>query len=198
MDAARHSRSNLLARRKDFRREPILPASSCSFALTSAPTATCWSRSSAAMTGRNCRSSPRTGSMTRSGWSAMSSSSVWPPAGCQRLPACVPARCSAAARRELPDLISGEQARLLDVLGHAEIFGLRLHVGKRRYFLLFSAAEDGSIDTDNCHAHRCAPAMRCHRRRNCLPRQPCKTRSPSASANVSIGFRQARRPTRWR
>ena len=56
-----------------------------------------------------------------------------------------PLQCSRAP--QLPDLISGEQARLLDVLGHAEIFGLRLHVGKRRYFLLFSAAEDGSIDS---------------------------------------------------
>ena len=31
------------------------------------------------------------------------------------------------------------------MLGHAEIFSLRLHVGKRRYFLLFSAAEPGAI-----------------------------------------------------
>ena len=74
---------------------------------------------------------------------------------------------SAVARRNCPDLISGEQARLLDVLGHAEIFGLRLHVGKRRYFLLFSAAEAGSINTEQlsraqmlaCYALSQAPEM---------------------------------------
>lgn len=47
-----------------------------------------------------------------------------------------------------PDLVSGEQARLLTVLGHAEIFSLKLHVGKRRYFVLFSAQEAGSIDPE--------------------------------------------------
>jgi DNA-binding CsgD family transcriptional regulator len=47
---------------------------------------------------------------------------------------------------ELPDLVSGEQARLLDVLGHAELFSLRLNAGKRRYFVLFSAAQAGAID----------------------------------------------------
>jgi DNA-binding CsgD family transcriptional regulator len=47
---------------------------------------------------------------------------------------------------QLPGLVSGEEARLLDVLGHAEIFSLRLHVGKRRYFVLFSAAEPDGID----------------------------------------------------
>lgn len=49
---------------------------------------------------------------------------------------------------ELPDLVSGEQARLLDVLGHAEMFALRLNAGKRRYFLLLSAAEAGAIDPE--------------------------------------------------
>jgi len=48
----------------------------------------------------------------------------------------------------MPELFSGEQARLLDVLGHAEIFSLKLHVGRRRYFVLFSAAEAGGIDAD--------------------------------------------------
>lgn len=47
---------------------------------------------------------------------------------------------------QMPHLLTGEQAKLLDVLGHAEIFSLRLHVGKRRYFVLFSAPGIGEID----------------------------------------------------
>jgi DNA-binding CsgD family transcriptional regulator len=49
---------------------------------------------------------------------------------------------------ELPELVTGEQARLLDVLGHAEIFSLKLHVGKFRYFLLLSSAQAGAIDPE--------------------------------------------------
>jgi DNA-binding CsgD family transcriptional regulator len=52
--------------------------------------------------------------------------------------------CSRAP--DAPELLDGEQARLLDVLGHAEIFGLKLYAGKRRYFVLLSAGADGSID----------------------------------------------------
>jgi DNA-binding CsgD family transcriptional regulator len=52
-------------------------------------------------------------------------------------------QCSKAP--EMPEVLTGEMARLLDVLGHAEIFSLKLHAGKRRYFLLFSAAEPGAI-----------------------------------------------------
>ncbi len=43
-------------------------------------------------------------------------------------------------------LLTGEEARLLDVLGHAEVYSLRLNVGRQRLFALFSAAEAGSID----------------------------------------------------
>jgi DNA-binding CsgD family transcriptional regulator len=43
-------------------------------------------------------------------------------------------------------LVSGEEARMLDVLGHAELYSLRLNVGRQRLFLLFSAAEAGSIE----------------------------------------------------
>ncbi|TIR26844.1 MAG: LuxR family transcriptional regulator [Mesorhizobium sp.] len=43
-------------------------------------------------------------------------------------------------------LLTGEEARLLDVLGHAEIYSLRLNVGRQRLFVLFSAAEAGKID----------------------------------------------------
>jgi DNA-binding CsgD family transcriptional regulator len=50
---------------------------------------------------------------------------------------------------EAPDtggLVTGEEARLLDVLGHSEIYSLRLNVGRQRLFALFSAAEAGKID----------------------------------------------------
>lgn len=43
-------------------------------------------------------------------------------------------------------LLSGEEARLLDVLGHAELYSLRLDVGRQRLFVLFSAAETDRID----------------------------------------------------
>jgi DNA-binding CsgD family transcriptional regulator len=49
---------------------------------------------------------------------------------------------------ELPDLVSGEQARLLDVLGHAELFSLKLNAGKQRYFVLLSAVRAGAIDQE--------------------------------------------------
>ncbi len=44
------------------------------------------------------------------------------------------------------DLITGEEARLLDVLGHAEIYSLRLNVGRQRLFAVFSAGAPGRID----------------------------------------------------
>ena len=53
----------------------------------------------------------------------------------------------AAAAPALPEL-GGEEAKLLDVLGHREIFSLRLAVGSRRYFLLLSSAEAGKIAAD--------------------------------------------------
>lgn len=43
-------------------------------------------------------------------------------------------------------LITGEEARLLDVLGHTEVYSLRLNVGRQRLFVLFSAAAAGRID----------------------------------------------------
>lgn len=45
----------------------------------------------------------------------------------------------------LPVTMSGEEAKLLDVLGHREIFSLKLAVGMQRYFLLLSSAEAGKI-----------------------------------------------------
>lgn len=43
-------------------------------------------------------------------------------------------------------VVSGEEARLLDVLGHGELYSLRLDVGRQRLFCLFSAATAGRID----------------------------------------------------
>ncbi|MDR7034718.1 LuxR C-terminal-related transcriptional regulator [Mesorhizobium sp. BE184] len=43
-------------------------------------------------------------------------------------------------------LINREEAKLLEVLGHAEIYSLRLDIGRQRLFGLFSSAETGSID----------------------------------------------------
>lgn len=44
------------------------------------------------------------------------------------------------------DGLSGEKAKLLDVLGHGEIYALKLNVGRQRLFALFSAATTGCID----------------------------------------------------
>ena len=67
----------------------------------------------------------------------------------------------------LPGLMTGEEARLLDVLGHKEIYPLRLFVGRHRYFLLLSSAETGQIKQDRligaqlkcCYALSQIPAM---------------------------------------
>lgn len=56
----------------------------------------------------------------------------------------VPIRTSGAP--ELPGLVTGEEARLLHVLGHREIYVLRLHAGRSRYYLMFSATEPEQID----------------------------------------------------
>lgn len=47
-----------------------------------------------------------------------------------------------------PDLLDGEEAVLLDVLGHREIYPLRLQVGRHRYFILFSSEHTERIDQD--------------------------------------------------
>ena len=54
-------------------------------------------------------------------------------------------------------LVNGEEARLLTVLGHAELYSLRINVGRQRLFLLFSAAEPGRIDA----AALAAAQMKC-------------------------------------
>ncbi len=43
-------------------------------------------------------------------------------------------------------LINGEEARLLDVLGHGEIYSLGLNVGRQRLFMLLSSEQAGQID----------------------------------------------------
>jgi DNA-binding CsgD family transcriptional regulator len=45
-----------------------------------------------------------------------------------------------------PGPVSGEEAKMLDVLGHAELYSLRLNVGRQRLFLLLSSAETGRIE----------------------------------------------------
>lgn len=51
-----------------------------------------------------------------------------------------------SAAPDTGDLVSGEEARLLDVLGHGEIYSLRLDVGRQRLFCLFSSAKARRID----------------------------------------------------
>jgi DNA-binding CsgD family transcriptional regulator len=46
----------------------------------------------------------------------------------------------------LPGVLSGEETKLLDVLGHGEIYALRLNVGRQRLFLLMSTAEPDQLD----------------------------------------------------
>jgi DNA-binding CsgD family transcriptional regulator len=57
----------------------------------------------------------------------------------------------------LPGLVSGEEAALLDVLGHREIYPLKVQAGRHRYFVLFS-----SEHTDRINQHALVGAqMRC-------------------------------------
>lgn len=56
-----------------------------------------------------------------------------------------------------PGSVSGEEAKLLDVLGHAELYSLRLNVGRQRLFLLLSSAETGRIE----QAALASAQMRC-------------------------------------
>jgi DNA-binding CsgD family transcriptional regulator len=44
--------------------------------------------------------------------------------------------------------IGVEEARLLDALGHAEIYSLRIDAGRRRLFAIFSSTEAGAIEPD--------------------------------------------------
>lgn len=46
----------------------------------------------------------------------------------------------------LPGVLDGEEAALLDVLGHREIYPLRVQAGRNRYFVLFSSERLDRID----------------------------------------------------
>lgn len=82
-------------------------------------------------------------------------------------PGARPRRLAPCEAPDLATLMTAEEARLLDVLGHAEIFPLRLHVGGQRFFLLLSAARAGQIDQDDltgvqlrcCYALSQLPAL---------------------------------------
>ena len=49
---------------------------------------------------------------------------------------------------DLPGLLDGEEAALLDVLGHREIYPLRVQAGRQRYFILFSSERVDRINQD--------------------------------------------------
>lgn len=55
-------------------------------------------------------------------------------------------------------VVDAETASLLQVLGHGEIYGLRLHVGRQRYYLLLSSEGAGQVDpaiAAECHLPLC-------------------------------------------
>jgi DNA-binding CsgD family transcriptional regulator len=66
-----------------------------------------------------------------------------------QIPAAAPgARPRSLLLAEAPallDLVTGEEARLLDILGHREIFPLRVQAGRHRYFVLFSSEREDRI-----------------------------------------------------
>lgn len=55
-------------------------------------------------------------------------------------------RAILAANAPALQCVTGEEAKLLDVLGHSEVYALKLNVGRQRLFLLFSAAAIAQID----------------------------------------------------
>ena len=57
-----------------------------------------------------------------------------------------PGRLSTVEAPALPSVLNGEQARLLAILGHTDIYSLALNVGRLRYFLMFSSATADAID----------------------------------------------------
>ncbi|MEO9340720.1 LuxR C-terminal-related transcriptional regulator [Mesorhizobium sp. SB112] len=46
-----------------------------------------------------------------------------------------------------PEFLDGQKAKLLDIMGHSEIYSLRLNVGRQPLYVLFSADEEGAIET---------------------------------------------------
>jgi DNA-binding CsgD family transcriptional regulator len=60
-------------------------------------------------------------------------------------PGCRPRAITTYEAPSLPGVLSGEDARLLDVLGHGEIYPLRLHVGRQKLYVLFSTEMPGRL-----------------------------------------------------
>ncbi|MBN9242860.1 MAG: LuxR family transcriptional regulator [Mesorhizobium sp.] len=54
----------------------------------------------------------------------------------------------AAHAADMDGLLTGEETKLLDVLGHGELYSLRLNVGRQRLFVLFSSPEPGRIERE--------------------------------------------------
>jgi DNA-binding CsgD family transcriptional regulator len=61
-------------------------------------------------------------------------------------PGARPRSLLASEAPELPGVLDGEAAALLDVLGHREIYPLRVQAGRQRYFILFSSERTDRID----------------------------------------------------
>lgn len=57
-------------------------------------------------------------------------------------------RALVTARAPAGAPLTGEDARLLAVLGHCEIYSLQLNIGRQRLFVLFSAEQTGRIDVE--------------------------------------------------
>lgn len=62
---------------------------------------------------------------------------------------------------DMPCVLNGEEAALLDTLGHREIYALGVQVGRHRYFLLLSSEHDDRIDANTLVAAqmRCSYAL---------------------------------------
>lgn len=63
-------------------------------------------------------------------------------------PGAVPHALSPGMAPRPPDGISGEECKLLDVLGHCELYSLIIDVGRQRLYLLLSSGEPGQIIRD--------------------------------------------------
>lgn len=57
-----------------------------------------------------------------------------------------PAALTVSRAPDTDALVNGEEARLLHVLGHAEVYSLALNAGRQRLFILFSSGQAESID----------------------------------------------------
>lgn len=57
-----------------------------------------------------------------------------------------PAALTVSSAPDTNALVNGEEARLLHVLGHGEVYSLALNVGRQRLFILLSSEQAGSID----------------------------------------------------